>query len=46
MFNELTSVSAVAIVGGLYLFIRGFGLLARKRLVLNTPSSKIRSASL
>jgi hypothetical protein len=46
MFNELTIVSAVAIVGGLYLFIRGFGLLARKRLVLNTPSSKIRSASL
>ena len=46
MFNELTFISAVAIVGGLYLFIRGFGLLARKRLLLNTPTSKIRSASL
>jgi hypothetical protein len=39
-------LSAVAIVGGLYLFFRGFPLLARKRLFLNTPTSKIRSASL
>jgi len=39
-------LSAVAILGGLYLFFRGFPLLARKRLLLNTPTSKIRSASL
>jgi hypothetical protein len=39
-------LSAVAIAGGLYFFIRGFPLLARKRLLLNTPTSRIRSASL
>ena len=44
--NELMLLSAVAIAGGLYFFIRGFRLLSRKRLVLNTPASKIRSASL
>jgi E3 Ubiquitin ligase len=31
---------------GVYLFYRGFGLLQRKRLILDTPTSKIRSASL
>jgi hypothetical protein len=31
---------------GVYLFYRGFRLLQRKRLILNTPSSKIRSASI
>jgi hypothetical protein len=38
-----------AIVGactGLYLFYRGFRLFSRKRLILDTPTSKIRSASL
>jgi len=44
--DELTLLSAVAILGGLYLFFRGFRLLVRKRLFLNTPTSKIRSASL
>lgn len=44
--DELMLLSAVAIAGGLYFFIRGFPLLARKRLVLNTPTSRIRSASL
>jgi hypothetical protein len=44
--NELMLLSAVAIAAGLYLFVRGFRLLARKRLVANTPNSKIRSASL
>jgi hypothetical protein len=39
-------LSTVAILGGLYLFFRGFPLLARKRLLLNTPTSIIRSASL
>jgi hypothetical protein len=31
---------------GVYLFYRGFCLLQRKRLILDTPASKIRSASL
>ena len=39
-------LSTVAILGGLYLFFRGFPLVARKRLLLNTPTSRIRSASL
>jgi hypothetical protein len=44
--NELMLLSVVAAAGGLCLFIRGFRLLARKRLLVNTPTSKIRSASL
>jgi hypothetical protein len=38
-----------ALVGacaGVYVFYRGFRLLQRKRLILDTPSSKIRSASM
>jgi len=38
-----------AVVGacaGVYLFYRGFRMLQRKRLILNTPASKIRSASM
>ncbi len=30
----------------MYLFYRGFGLLQRKRLILNTPASKVRSAAI
>jgi hypothetical protein len=33
-------------LAGVYLFYRGFRLLQRKRLILNTPASKIRSASM
>jgi E3 ubiquitin ligase len=44
--NGLTGLSLVAVAGGLYLFLLGFHFLARKRLLLNTPTSKIRSASL
>ena len=44
--NPLTLLAAVGCAGGLYLFVRGFRLLARKRLLLNSPTSKIRSASL
>ncbi len=44
--NHLTLLAAVGFAGGLYLSVRGFRLLARKRLLLNTPTSKIRSASL
>jgi len=44
--NHLTILSSVAIVGGLYFFFLGFQLLARKRLLLATPTSKVRSAAL
>ena len=39
-------VPAIGVIVGLYLFVRGFFLLQRKRLIQNTPASKIRSASL
>ena len=44
--NYLTILSSIAIAGGLYFFFLGFQLLARKRLLLTTPTSKIRSAAL
>lgn len=46
--NRPENVEIWAIAGicaGIYLFYRGFKLLARKRLIQNTPTSKIRSAS-
>ena len=42
----LPIVAAVGAVAGLYFFYRGFLLLKRKRLIMYTPSSKIRSASM
>ena len=44
--NELAILSLLAIAGGLYFFVSGFRLLARKRLLLTTPTSKIRSAAM
>jgi hypothetical protein len=44
--NSLTLLAAFAAVSGLYLFVRGFQVVARRRLVLDTPTSKIRSAPL
>ncbi len=44
--NHLAILSLIAIAGGLYFFFQGFRLLARKRILLNTPTSKIRSAAL
>jgi hypothetical protein len=44
--NHLTILSLIAIAGGLYFFVLGFKLLARRRLLLTTPSSKVRSAAL
>ena len=38
--------AAVGACAGVYLFYRGFRILQRKRLILNTPTSKIRSASM
>jgi hypothetical protein len=39
-------IAAIGALAGVYVFYRGFRLLQRKRLILNTPSSKIRSASM
>jgi E3 Ubiquitin ligase len=44
--NYLTLLSLFAIAGGLYFFFIGFQLLARKRLLLMTPTSRIRSAAM
>jgi hypothetical protein len=44
--NYLTLLSSIAIAGGLYFFFLGFKLLARKRLLLATPTSRIRSAAM
>ena len=39
-------VALVGAVGGVALFFQGFRMLRYKRLILNTPFSKIRSASI
>ncbi len=44
--GKLEFWAAVGVVLGLFLFIRGFQMLRYKRLILNTPSSKVRSASM
>ena len=44
--NNFTLLAVIGVGGGLILFFHGFRRLARKRLLLNTPTSKIRSASL
>lgn len=44
--NQLTLLAGIGFAGGLYVFFRGFLLLSRKRLLLNTPTSKIRSAAM
>jgi hypothetical protein len=44
--NDGVALAVVGAFAGVYLFYRGFGLLQRKRLILNTPTSRIRSASM
>jgi hypothetical protein len=44
--NTVTVLSFLAIVGGVYFFCVGFQLLARKRLLLAIPNSRIRSAAM
>lgn len=46
IIEEPTFWAFVGLAGGTYLFIRGFKVLQRKRLLQNTPESKIRSASM
>ena len=36
----------LAMIGGIVVFVRGFRMLQYKRLILNTPFSKVRSASM
>jgi hypothetical protein len=48
-FDHLGLLGIAALLGvyaGIYLFLRGFRMLQHKRLILNTPLSKIRSASM
>lgn len=44
--DNLWIYASAGACGGLYLFFRGFRILQRKRLIVNTPTSKIRSAAL
>src|SRR5437773_2830252 len=44
--GDPTIYAAVGVGIGVYLFYRGFQMLCRKRLILNTPTSKIRSAAM
>ena len=44
--NDGTALAFGGTFAGVYLFYRGFCLLQRKRLILDTPASKIRSASM
>lgn len=43
---RLIALAAVGAGAGVYWFYKGFRLLQRKRLILDTPASKIRSASM
>lgn len=44
--TKLQFWAAVGAIAGVFLFLRGFSMLRCKRLILNTPSSRIRSASM
>jgi hypothetical protein len=44
--NDGVAVAVIGAFAGVYVFYRGFRLLQRKRLILNTPASKVRSAAL
>ena len=44
--GKLEFWAAVGAVAGVVLFIRGFIMLREKRIIMNTPSSKIRSAAM
>ena len=44
--TKLQFWAGVGAIAGVFLFLRGFSMLRCKRLIMNTPSSKIRSASM
>ncbi len=45
-FGNLYIVAFAGAVAGVFVFLSGFGALQRRRLILNTPTSKIRSAAM
>ncbi len=46
MHSRVWAYAVIGAIAGVYLFYRGFLMLQRKRLIENTPSSKIRSAAI
>jgi hypothetical protein len=44
--GSLLAAAVIGTLAGVYWFYKGFRLLQRKRLILDTPASKIRSASM
>jgi E3 Ubiquitin ligase len=44
--ENLFVFAAVGAIAGIYWFAKGFRLLQRKRLILNTPTSKVQSAAM
>jgi hypothetical protein len=44
--NDPTIYAVIGAAAGVYVFYRGFRMLQRKRLIENTPTSKIRSAAM
>ena len=44
--NDGIVIALIGAIAGVYVFYRGFRLLQRKRLIQNTPASKIRSAAM
>jgi hypothetical protein len=44
--NQFTILASLGVAGGLYFLFVGFHLLARKRLLLATPTARIRGAAL
>jgi hypothetical protein len=44
--GNLLAIAAIGACAGIFWFYKGFRLLQRKRLILNTPTSKVRSASM
>jgi hypothetical protein len=46
VYTRVSTYATIGALAGVYLFFRGFSMLSRKRLIENTPSSKIRSAAM
>ena len=44
--SEISIFALLGVAGGLYLFVVGFRLLARKHLIADTPTSRVSSASM
>jgi hypothetical protein len=44
--NSLPIWAVIGAIAGVFLFVQGFRMLRLKRIILNTPASKVRSASM